>query len=232
MVTEGLFMKKQMLFAGALVLALVGCAPQNALSKASVSSETAGTTSLASKEGTSSTTASSESASSASSLSSESSVASETSSTEADTPFLTLTADLFPAAVSGGYPDDGTFSKDNVTFHYSSCMQGGGDHSGTGQMKKLTAGLYNTSAISASKVVIDELNTTSAYYTYDAALTLFAGTTENPSENQTEALKSSATIDGKACYHCVYSFSQAFAYFALNNLAGNAVYIVSIAFYA
>jgi hypothetical protein len=136
---------------------------------------------------------------------------------------------------ASSYPDPGDLTVGTSTFHYEYCAQGSGDHLKTVQIKGLKKGtqgfFYNTTAIHASRIVVDELNTTSASYTYTGALTAYAGSTANPTSNETTAPLLNKTDGDLVLYHCVYSFASSFDYFRLAATT-NAVYAVTIAFYA
>jgi hypothetical protein len=136
---------------------------------------------------------------------------------------------------STGYPDPSDVTVNGSTFHLENIGQGGGDHGGTIQIKALKKGtqgsLYNTTALHATKIVVDELDTSSSSYAYTGALTAYAGSAANPTENETTTKLEKETVEGVARYHCVYTFNTAFDYFRLA-ASSNAVYAISIAFYA
>jgi hypothetical protein len=136
---------------------------------------------------------------------------------------------------ASAYPDPAEVTVGTSTFHYEYCAQGGGNHSNTIQIKSLKNGtqglLYNTTAIHASRIVVDELNTSSASYTYQASLTAYAGNSANPTSNETKTTLVDKTDGAQVLYHCVYSFASSFDYFRLIATT-NAIYAVTIAFYA
>jgi len=158
-----------------------------------------------------------------------------TSSKPEAAPIVTLTYQNFSSMSSSGYPAPADITVDSSVFYVENCAQGGGDHLNTIQIKALkkeTQGIiYNTSAIHATKIVVDELNTTSSGYEYRGQLTAYAGTTANPNSNETTAQLIDKTDGERVLYHCVYTFASSFDYFRLI-ATSNAVYAVSISFFA
>lgn len=145
-------MKKSLLFLAMLLL---------------VSCQGAGT-SLTSPSDGSSTSTTSESQSSSNTSSSE-------STTSEDPIIPSGTIDILPASfpepVSGGYPEDGSFTVDEIEVSYSKAMQGGGDYENTIQMRKENSYVEFTSeTLLFKEIEIVYLDTTSEYNPYMAHL--------------------------------------------------------------
>lgn len=149
-------MKKSLLFLAMLLL---------------VSCQGAGT-SLTSPSDGSSTSTTSESQPSSNTSSSESS---NESTTSEDPVIPSGTIDIlpssFPEPVSGGYPEDGSFTVDEIEVSYSKAMQGGGDYENTIQMRKEDSYVEFTSeTLLFKEIEIVYLDTTSEYNPYMAHL--------------------------------------------------------------
>ena len=145
-------MKKSLLFLAMLLL---------------VSCQGAGT-SLTSPSDGSSTSTTSESQPSSNTSSSES-----TTSEEPVIPSGTIDIlpSSFPEPVSGGYPEDSSFTVDGIEVSYSKAMQGGGDYENTIQMRKEDSYVEFTSeTLLFKKIEIVYLDTTSEYNPYMAHL--------------------------------------------------------------
>ena len=145
-------MKKSLLFLAMLLL---------------VSCQGAGT-SLTSPSDGSSTSTTSESQPSSNTSSSES-----TTSEEPVIPSGTIDIlpSSFPEPVSGGYPEDGSFTVDEIEVSYSKAMQGGGDYENTIQMRKEDSYVEFTSeTLLFKEIEIVYLDTTSEYNPYMAHL--------------------------------------------------------------
>ena len=145
-------MKKSLLFLAMLLL---------------VSCQGAGT-SLTNPSDGSSTSTTSESQSSSNTSSSE-------STTSEDPVIPSGTIDIlpssFPEPVSGGYPEDGSFTVDEIEVSYSKAMQGGGDYENTVQMRKQDSYVEFTSeTLLFKEIEIVYLDTTSEYNPYMAHL--------------------------------------------------------------
>lgn len=145
-------MKKSLLFLAMLLL---------------VSCQGAGT-SLTNPSDGSSTSTTSESQSSSNTSSSE-------STTSKDSVIPSGTIDIlpssFPEPVSGGYPEDGSFTVDEIEVSYSKAMQGGGDYENTIQMRKEDSYVEFTSeTLLFKEIEIVYLDTTSEYNPYMAHL--------------------------------------------------------------
>jgi hypothetical protein len=213
-----------------------------AASSAAVSNTTTSSTATSSSASSSIATSSAESSSAASSSSSsaaasssESVISSSSAATSSSTtssidvaPLLTITSAQAPAKVASGYPAAGTFTLAETTFAYDNIQVGGGSYAGTIQMKKGLGTIYNTTILSVSKIVVEQMDKEG----YTGYLVATAGDSADPTGNGVVYQKESITIDGVAAFRCTYVFDQPYDYVALLADASYAVYVYSIALYA
>jgi hypothetical protein len=95
-------------------------------------------------------------------------------------------------------------------------------------MKKESGTIYNTTILSVSKIVVEQMDKQE----YTGYLAATAGDAADPTGNGVVYQKESITVNGAAAFRCTYVFDQPYDYVALLAEASYAVYVYSIAFYA